>query len=132
MSDRKPPGVTWESWVDRQIREGIERGDFDGLRGEGRPLADIDRPHDELWWVRQKLKRENVSYLPPTLQIRKDRDHALEKIAVATDEEAVRTIVADINRRIVRVNSAATPGPPSTVAALDVDEVLARWRARRA
>lgn len=131
MSRRKPPGVSWESWVERQIREGIERGEFTGLPGEGQPLAGIDGPHDDLWWVRQKLQREAVSYLPPTLQIRKDRDEALEQIAAATSEEAVRAIVADINRRIVRINAVATAGPPSTVAALDVDDVLDRWRAGR-
>jgi hypothetical protein len=72
MTDRKPPGVTWETWIDRQIREGMERGDFDGLPGHGKPLQDVDRPHDELWWVRDKLRREGVSYLPPTLALRKD------------------------------------------------------------
>ena len=33
MTERKPPGVSWETWIDRQIREGMERGDFDGLAG---------------------------------------------------------------------------------------------------
>lgn len=131
MQGRKPPGVSWESWVERQIREGIERGDFDGLPGEGRPIADIDRPRDDLWWVRQKLAREQVAYLPPTLQIRKDREDALRQVDAATSEEAVRAIVDDINRRIARVNSTELVGPPSTVAKLDVDEVLTRWRAAR-
>jgi hypothetical protein len=132
VSGRKPPGASWESWVERQIREGIERGDFDGLPGEGRPIADLDKPRDELWWVRQKLKREEVSFLPPTLQIRKEREDALAKIAAATTETAVRDIVQDINARIRRVNSMATSGPPSTAVVLDLDDVLARWRAERA
>jgi Domain of unknown function (DUF1992) len=131
VDSRKPPGVSWESWVERQIREGIERGDFDGLPGEGQPIADIDRPRDELWWVRQKLAREQVAYLPPTLQIRKDREDALQRIDAATSEAAVRAIVDDINRRIVKVNSTELVGPPSTVAKLDLDEVLSRWRAAR-
>ena len=131
MANRKPPGVSWESWVERQIREGIERGEFEGLPGEGRPIADIDRPRDELWWVRQKLAREQVAYLPPTLQIRKDREEALRRVDAATSEAAVRAIVEDINQRIARVNSTELVGPPSTVAKLDVDEVLSRWRAGR-
>jgi hypothetical protein len=76
VTDRKPPGVNWETWIDRQIREGMERGDFDGLPGHGKPIADLDRPHDELWWVRDKLRREGVSYLPPTLALRKDLEDA--------------------------------------------------------
>ena len=131
MADgRKPPGTSWETWVERQIREGIERGEFDDLPGKGKPIPDVGVTHDELWWVRKKLKREKVSYLPPTLAIRKERDDALEKIAAATDERDVRRIVEEINVRIRYVNSHATGGPPSTVMPLDLDDVLARWHAR--
>ena len=129
MADgRKPPGVSWETWVDRQIRESMERGEFDDLPGKGKPIAGLDGTRDELWWVREKLKREKVSYLPPTLAIRKERDDARERIAAATTEAEVRRIVEEINARIRHVNSHATGGPPSTVMPFDVDEVLARWR----
>jgi DnaJ homologue, subfamily C, member 28, conserved domain len=128
---RKPPRVPFESWVERKIREGMERGEFAGLPGAGQPIADIDDPRDELWWVRRKLRREEFVVLPPTLQIRKDRDAALEQVGAACSEEQVRVIVADVNRRIAAVNSTAITGPPSTVAKLDVEEVLDRWRAAR-
>jgi len=129
MADgRKPPGVSWETWVDRQIRESMERGEFDDLPGKGKPIAGLDGTRDELWWVRDKLKREKVSYLPPTLAIRKERDDALERIAAAPTEAEVRRLVEEINTRIRYVNSHAVGGPPSTVMPLDVDEVLARWR----
>ena len=128
---RKPPRVPFETWVERKIREGMERGEFSGLPGEGQPIADIDDPHDELWWVRRKLQREEFVALPPTLQIRKDRDTALEQVGAATNEARVRQIVADINRRIAAVNSTAITGPPSSVAKLDVEEVVKRWRAAR-
>ena len=65
MTERKPFGVTWETWIDRQVREGMERGEFDGLPGHGQPIADVDRPRDELWWVKQKLAREGVLVPPP-------------------------------------------------------------------
>jgi hypothetical protein len=133
MADgRKPPGVSWETWVERQIREGIERGEFDDLPGKGKPIPDLDRSHDELWWVRKKLKQEKVSYLPPTLAVRKERDDALEQIAAARREVDVRRIVEEINARIRYVNSHNATGPPSTVMPLDVDEVLERWRETQA
>ena len=129
MADRrKPPGVSWETWVERQIREGIERGEFDDLPGKGKPIPDVGATHDELWWVRKKLQREQVSYLPPTLAVRKERDDALERIAAAAREVEVRRIVEEINVRIRYVNSHATCGPPSTVMPLDLDDVLTRWR----
>jgi hypothetical protein len=125
---RKPPGVTWETWIDRQIREGMENGDFDALPGHGKPIADIDGPHDELRWVRQKLRREGYPHLPPTLAIRKELDDTLEQIGAATSEAEVRRLAADINGRIRKVNATATAGPPSTVALLDIERVVAEWR----
>ena len=71
MPERKPPGVRFETWIERQIRRAGERGEFDQLPGAGRPLPDLDRPHDEMWWVKQKLRREGVSYLPPSLALRR-------------------------------------------------------------
>ena len=128
MTERKPPGVSWETWIDRQIREGMERGDFDGLAGHGKPLADVDRPHDELWWVRNKLQREGVSYLPPTLALRKDVEDARDAIATAASEDEVRALVADINERIRAVNRQATSGPPSNLMPLDVERSVETWR----
>jgi hypothetical protein len=129
MSERKPPGVGWESWIDHQIRLGIERGEFDNLAGKGKPLAGIDDPHDDDWWIKRKLKREGVSVLPKTLAVRKELDETREQIAVADSEATVRKLVAAINERIVKVNRLATSGPPSTVMPLDVETVVRRWRA---
>jgi hypothetical protein len=128
MTERKPAGVSWESWIDIQIREATERGEFDDLPGKGKPLPDIDRPRDELWWVREKLKREDIQYLPPTLQVRKDLDDARERIRAATSEDDVRAIVAEINEKIRHVNRMAVSGPPSNVYPLHLDTVLERWR----
>ena len=128
MTERKPPGVSWETWIDRQIREGMERGDFDDLPGHGKPIADVDRPHDELWWVRNKLQREGVSYLPPTLALRKDVEDAQAAIESAGSEAEVRAIVIDVNERIRAVNRQATAGPPSNLVPLDVEAAVERWR----
>lgn len=131
MTERKPPGVSWESWIDRQIREGMERGEFDALPGHGRPLRDVDRPRDEMWWVKDKLRREKASFLPPTLAVRKEVEDARAAIAASASEAEVRRIVADINARIVEVNSRVTAGPPSTLAPLDPERTVERWRAER-
>ena len=132
MTERKPRGLSFESWIDKLIRDGMERGEFDDLPGKGKPIADLDRPRDELWWLRQKLKREDVQFLPPTLQIRNDLDEALEKIAATDDETKVRAIIAEINDQIRYVNSHVVHGPPSTLMPLDVERTVARWRERRA
>jgi hypothetical protein len=132
MTVRKPAGESWESWVDRQIREAEERGEFDDLPGTGKPLPDLHRQDDELWWVRKKLKRENLSYLPPTLHVRKELERAREQIARADSEEEVRRILGDINERIRDVNRTSLEGPPSTLMPLDDERTIREWREHRA
>ena len=128
MAERKPAGVPWESWIDRQIREAQERGDFDNLPGAGKPIPDLDQPRDELWWVRKKLKEEKLSYLPPSLQVRKDVEEARERITRARSEQEVRRIVVDINAEIRAVNRATLEGPAPSIALLDEERVVAQWR----
>lgn len=131
MTERKPPGVSWETWIERQIREGMERGEFDGLPGQGKPLEGVDESRDELWWIRDKLRREGADFLPPTLALRREVEVARERIAAAGTEAEVRRLVGAINERIVKVNSRATAGPPSTVARLDEEDEVRRWHERR-
>jgi hypothetical protein len=132
VSVRKPGDQSWESWVDRQIREARERGEFDNLPGAGKPLPDMDRPYDELWWVRRKLKEENLSFLPPALEVRKKLDEAREQIGSVRSEREVRQIVADINERIREVNRSAAQGPAPPVMPLDEERIVSEWRERRA
>jgi hypothetical protein len=133
---RKPKGTSWESWVEKQIRVGIERGEFENLPGKGKPLdgitpSGVDIHHDEDWWLKAKLRRERLSYLPATLEVRKELEEAREAIAGASQESAVRRIVGDINQRIREVNRRGAEGPPSTVMPLDEAAVVMKWRAQR-
>jgi hypothetical protein len=132
VTDRKPPGVDFGTWVERRIREATERGEFDNLPGAGKPIPDLDEPHDELWWVKRKLRREHLAYLPPTIALRKEAEAALEAAASAATEDEVRQIVAAINRKIADGNRKAASGPPLNLTPFDVDRVLRRWRERRA
>ncbi|MEV7966962.1 DUF1992 domain-containing protein [Sphaerisporangium sp. NPDC088356] len=128
MTDRKPPGVSFETWVDRQIREAMERGEFDNLPGAGKPLPDRDKPLDEMWWVKQKLRRENASYLPPTLALRKEAEDALDAASRAGSEPEVRKIVADINAKIREAIRTGLSGPPLNLMPFDVERVVREWR----
>jgi len=131
MTERKPPGVGFQSWVERQIREAMERGEFDNLPGAGKPIADLDKPHDELWWVKDKLRRENLSYLPATLALRKEAEDALAAALRARSEAQVRRILAAINRKILDGNRKAASGPPLNLMPFDVERVVAGWRERQ-
>jgi hypothetical protein len=131
MTERKPPGIGFGTWVERQIREATERGEFDNLPGAGKPIADLDKPHDELWWLKQKLRREHLSWLPPTIALRKEAEEALLAASRAGSEDQVRRIVADINRKILEGNRKAASGPPLNLMPFDVERVVRTWRERR-
>ncbi len=131
MTERKPPGVSFESWVDRQIRDAAERGEFDHLEGLGKPLASLDTPYDEMWWIKDKMHREGFSALPPSLALRKEAEDAMEAVSAARSERRVRDIVTEINEKIGAALRMPPPGPPLRLALFDVDEVLAAWRAGR-
>ena len=132
VTERKPPGVSFETWVDAQIREARERGEFDNLPGAGRPLADIDGDHDEMWWIRQWLKRENIGFTPPAIALRKAVEDMLGNVGKLATERAVRGVVEELNQQIRAMNRVPTlEGPPSSLMPLDADSVVARWSEHR-
>jgi hypothetical protein len=49
-----------ESPVERQIRQAMERGEFDDLPGAGRPIPGAGEPYDPLWWVKAWVERERL------------------------------------------------------------------------
>ncbi|MFF4607229.1 DUF1992 domain-containing protein [Streptomyces sp. NPDC001339] len=130
MTERKPPGVTFETWVDKQIREATERGDFADLPGAGKPLPHLDRPYDDMWWVREKMDRENLSCLPPSLALRKEAEEALKAAADAPSEAALRRILTAVNERIRAALRTPLDGPPLHLVPFDIDEQARKWRER--
>jgi len=129
VTERRPPRVRFETWIDRQIREGIERGDFENLPGAGKPIPGLGEAYDELWWVKQKLQREEMAFLPPTLALRKEAEDARRAAAQAGSEAQARRIMDDINEEIRRAMSRLLAGPPLNLAPFDVDAVIEQWRA---
>ena len=131
MTERKPPGVPFETWVDKQIREAEARGEFADLPGAGKPLPSLDTPYDELWWVRGKMRAEGLSYLPPTLVLRKEAEDAVAAVAQARTEQRVRQLMTEINEKIREAIRRPPEGPPLGLAPFDVEQVVADWRAGR-
>lgn len=131
MTERKPPGLPFETWVDRQIREAEARGDFADLPGAGKPLPSLDAPYDEMWWVKDKMRREGLSFLPPSLVLRKEAEDALAEAASAGSEEEVRRIVTAVNEKIDAAVRRPPEGPPLNLVPFDVERAVADWRSRR-
>ncbi len=130
MTERKPLGVSFESWIDRQIREATERGEFDDLPGAGKPIPGQGKPHDEMWWIKQKMRAENLSFpLPGTLALRKEAEEARAEALGARTEAAARRIIEEMNVKIRDSYRKPLSGPPVVQPLIDVDEVAAEWRA---
>jgi Domain of unknown function (DUF1992) len=131
MTERKPPGTSWETWIDAQIRVAREQGAFDNLPGAGKPLPNLGQEHDPLWWVKQLIRREQISVLPPSLELLRKVEKELAAIERLHDEATVRHRVAALNVEIAKVNATVMEGPPTRLSTLDVDKVVARWRRTR-
>jgi hypothetical protein len=131
MTERKPPGVSFESFIDKQIRDAQARGEFATLPGAGKPLGDDGTTYDELWWIKQKMAREGMSVLPPTLALRKEAEDALAAAASAPSERLVRKIITEINTKIRDMMFKPPPGPPLGLKPYDVEQVVRNWHDRR-
>jgi hypothetical protein len=121
-----------ESWIDRQIREAEERGEFDNLAGTGKPIPNRNELVDEDWWIKQWIEREEITGLVPTsLKIRKEAEDLMARVGKESDEGAVRRIVASLNERIDRARRSQVDGPPIYLEPFDPDVVVEQWRASR-
>lgn len=128
MTERKPQGMSFESWIDRQIREAQERGDFDNLEGAGKPIPGISGPEDELWWVHKLMKREGLVHLPPTLALQKEAEVTLARAREAKSEDGVRRIVDELNNKILDAIAKPPAGPPLRLVPYDIDKIVDQWR----
>lgn len=131
MTERKPPGTSWETWIEAQIRVAREQGAFDNLPGAGKPLPNLDQEYDPDWWVKQLVRREQISILPPSLELLRKVNKELAEIETLRDEATVRRRVSALNVEIAKVNATVVEGPPTRLSTLDVEQVVARWRRAR-
>ncbi|HHU39173.1 MAG TPA: DUF1992 domain-containing protein [Propionibacterium sp.] len=120
--------MQFESWIDRQIREAMERGEFDNLPGAGRPL-ELDTSED--WWIKAKIRRENLdAVLPGPLALRREVEGITDAVADCRTEAEVRERCEALNERIRDHYLRPETGRRIIVGKVDVDAVVEGWRAR--
>jgi hypothetical protein len=130
MTERKPPDLSFTSWIDRQINEAAERGAFDNLPGAGKPLPRRTDEDAGQAWLRDYLRREGVAaeeILPTPLRLRKEIERLTATVRELRSEQEVRDTVAELNRQIVEWRR-IPEGPPVFLRLVDVEMLVSRWR----
>jgi hypothetical protein len=134
MTERKPRGMSFRSWVDQQVADAEARGVFRDLPGAGKPL-DLSGDGDFTdKWLRDYVGRQGASFeeaLPPPLRLRRESERLAHEAGQFPSEAAVRAAVADLNRRIMDWRRIPV-GPPVYVKLVDADVIVAAWREARA
>ena len=125
----------FESWIDRQTREAMERGEFDDLPGQGRPIDLSDTSDD--WWIKATIKRENLdAVLPGPLALRREVEDIAEAVADAgagpppPPAAGGRERCEALNDRVREHYARPSRGPLIPVRLVDVDAEVRAWRER--
>jgi Domain of unknown function (DUF1992) len=134
MTERKPPQMKFQTWIDQQVADAERRGVFDDLPGKGKPLnikpGAADGDYGQAW-LRDYARREGVpaeEMLPTPLRLRRELERLAETAREFRSEAEVREAAADLNRRIVEWRRIPL-GPPVHVRLANADDLVARWRA---
>jgi hypothetical protein len=126
----EPPKFS-EGWVDKQIREAYERGEFDDLPGAGKPLR-LRNLGDPDWFAKSLMEREQLSgVLPTPMALRKERRELPAVVDRIDDEAQVREILVDFNTRVREALLRRSAGPEVIVGGVDIEEYVVQWRERR-
>lgn len=135
MTERKPPGMSFETWVDGQIARAQASGAFEGLAGAGKPLPSSALDETGYEWVVAKARKENLDLfgmLPPGLALRKEREDLPRRAVHLASEAEVRALGEDYNARAQAFWRRPQESRWSPVPGLcDVDALVAEWRLTR-
>jgi hypothetical protein len=83
-----------------------------------------------MWRVRNKLRREGLSDMSPSVALRKEAHDAVKAAWGAASEAEARAIIANVNAKIRDANRRGIAGPSVMLMPIDVDRVVREWRAR--
>ena len=133
MTERKPAGMSFTSWIDQQVTEAEQRGAFDDLPGAGQPLPASGDADAGQTWLRDYARREGVSgeeMLPVPLRLRREIERIRATVPGLPSERAVRAVAAELNERVLQWRRLPL-GPPVFVPLVDEEDMVRKWRAGR-
>ena len=134
MTERKPPGMAFETWIERQITQAQERGAFEGLPGAGRPLPPRIREQTTYDWALEWARRQQADpkdLLPPGMALRREREDLALRVPELPSEVVVRATVAEFNARVEEHWRRPQDGPDAVPGLADEEVLVRLWRATR-
>lgn len=135
MTQRKPSGMSFGTWVDHQISQRIARGEFEHLAGAGKPLPQGSLDESGYEWVLRKARQENLDVLgmlPPGLALRRERDDLPRRASELPSEAAVRALAEDYDDRVRAFWRRPQESRWSPVPGLaDVEALVTGWQRAR-
>lgn len=134
MTERKPAGMAFETWIDHQITQAQERGAFEGLEGSGRPLPKRVREQTSYEWALEWARRQEADprdLLPPGMALRREREDLALRVPRLPSEAAVRATVAEFNARVEQHWRRPQDGPDAVPGLADEDVLVRLWQATR-
>ena len=143
-SPRKPPNrinergereaaPTWESLVDRQIREAMDEGKFDDLPFQGEPLPAVDDAFAGEWAMAFRMLK-NAGAAPPWIIADKEVRALLDRReAILARARRPRRSPGDATARSWSASSwrSTRPSPASTPRRPRIASTGARWSSQR-
>ncbi|MBN1102983.1 MAG: DUF1992 domain-containing protein [Deltaproteobacteria bacterium] len=97
--------------VEQRILEAVEKGEFDNLPGQGKPLRlEDDRHVPEDLRVAYKILK-NADCLPPEIQERREIRQMEDMLAALPDEKERYGLIKRINYRIMKLNMLGKKSP---------------------
>lgn len=115
-------GSSWESLIERQIRQAAQEGAFNDLPYQGQALPNDENPHATDWGLAFHLLK-NAGFAPPWIEADKAVRALLERrdvllaraaggsppseVARRRDRTALEHLIAEANAAITRVNAEA-------------------------
>lgn len=93
-----------EKFIEKQIREAMERGEFDNLEGSGKPIdlsAYFATPED-VRLGHKLLKDANI--IPEELELLKEAEDLRTQLALCKTEDEKRRVRKQLDERLLKYN----------------------------